>query len=665
MQVNAQTGAGNNFAAVFNGGNVGIGTTLPASKLNVVLSPMLTPNYGTVSIGNGAWDGGSAGFFSGSTSGNSLAINEDSSFLGDLANFQTAGVPKLSIDYQGNLESHGDLYSKGLYWTTRQTFGAGLQYKSVAFGNGLFVGVADGGTTANDVVTSPDGINWTTHTITNAVTWTGVTYGNGMFVAVAQDGTTAQQIMSSPDGINWTPQTSPVANKWVSVTYGNGTFVAVASNGTVADQVMTSVDGVTWNAQTIANTETWADVTYGNGLFVAIASTGGGTKSIMTSPDGITWTWRASQDPAIDGNLPAAITYGNGLFVVVYNYAGGSKVQTSPDGINWTYRNSVGASGIQHIGYGNGLFVGFSDNSVGISMVSRDGITWTTDMQNVSGFFHYDIAYGNGMFVSFDNKNAVQTSGYNDYQTVQNNNKFNGGMTITGLTANAGYSSVCISTTGVLTFASTTCNNPSALRFKTDVETLTGNLDKVTALRPVGYTSLVDKGHYVGFIAEEVAPIEKRLVNFNENGEAIGLNYAQFAPLLAGAIQEVNIKVKNLSSIDVNQDGSLASLITRFLGDAVVSIKEATISTLHIGEKVCVDDVCVTKEQFKQILINGGASGATSTPATTDATPPATDTTPESVPPATIDASTTPPPADVVTPDAPPSDPATPPVEIP
>jgi hypothetical protein len=66
-----------------------------------------------------------------------------------------------------------------------------------------------------------------------------VTYGDGTFVAVAIAGT-GNRVMTSPDGITWTSRTSAGDVNWRNVTYGNGTFVAVSSAGTSASTVMTS-----------------------------------------------------------------------------------------------------------------------------------------------------------------------------------------------------------------------------------------------------------------------------------------------------------------------------------------------------------------------------------------------------------------------------------------
>lgn len=61
-------------------------------KISVQYAPTASANYGLVSLGSGAFDGSTAGFFTGSASGTVLAINAASGFAGDLANFQVAGA---------------------------------------------------------------------------------------------------------------------------------------------------------------------------------------------------------------------------------------------------------------------------------------------------------------------------------------------------------------------------------------------------------------------------------------------------------------------------------------------------------------------------------------------------------------------------------------------
>ncbi|MFN7266808.1 MAG: hypothetical protein ACK5VB_04885 [Bacteroidota bacterium] len=255
----------------------------------------------------------------------------------------------------------------GINWTSR-TSASDNNWNSVTYGNGLFVAVADGGpASANHVMTSPDGINWTSRSA-SSINWKSVTYGNGLFVAVSSTTTTAR-VMTSSDGITWTNRTTSSNINWSGVAYGNGQFVAVAPNS-----VMTSPDGITWTARSAAAASDWKSITYGNGLYVAVANNGTGNR-VMTSPDGITWTGRT----ASAANSWTGITYVNGLFVAVANSGSGNRVMTSPDGITWTSRNAASENSWSGVTNGNGLFVAVAGSGMGNRvMTSSNGINWTT-----------------------------------------------------------------------------------------------------------------------------------------------------------------------------------------------------------------------------------------------------------------------------------------------
>ena len=219
---------------------------------------------------------------------------------------------------------------------------------------------------AGEASVSPDSLKpWTIRTSAADNSWRSVCYGNGLFVAVASIGT-GNRVMTSPDGINWTTRTSVVDNSWRSVCYGNGLFVAVAING-VGNRVMTSPDGINWTIRTSAADNSWYSVCYGNGLFVAVAYSGVGNR-VMTSPDGINWTIRTS---AAD-NPWRSVCYGNGLFVAVANTGTGNRVMTSPDGINWTIRTSAADNTWYFVCYGNGLFVAVADTGAGNRVMTAD-----------------------------------------------------------------------------------------------------------------------------------------------------------------------------------------------------------------------------------------------------------------------------------------------------
>jgi len=268
----------------------------------------------------------------------------------------------------------------------------------VTYGNGLFVAIAWEGREDNRVMTSPDGITWTSRKAPKA-SWAKITYGKGLFVAVAAD-STKKNIMTSPNGITWKLQTGAVPNKWYDVTFGNNLFVAVSSDSE-KNQVTTSTNGINWKVSSIPKNN-WRKVTYGGGQFLAIAYEYGrelNSNAFMTSVDGIVWTSRFPPE----GFAISDITYGNGMFVATVNSSSPSKkgVITSPDGISWTFRDTtIGnmfPNNPQSIIYGNGLFVVNAASFLGNRIIiSQDAIIWSFPVEIA---FTEDISYGNGVFV--------------------------------------------------------------------------------------------------------------------------------------------------------------------------------------------------------------------------------------------------------------------------
>ena len=267
------------------------------------------------------------------------------------------------------------------------------EWISITYGevnkSGLFVAVAQGFSPANgpgDIMTSPNGVNWTLQQRATNNYWSSITYGtpndSGLFVVVGWGGSDNNyRVMTSSDGITWTKRACPAQN-WAAVTYGtpggSGLFVAVGNAGN--NRIMTSPDGIMWTARTAPALNNWASVIFANNLFVAVANSGIGNR-VMTSPDGINWTIRSSPADIVW----RSVTYGQGMYVAVSENNYPNDVMTSPDGINWTLRTKP----IQ-VGYlvsvtfgiyeGSPLFVAVAHNGSYRIMTSPDGITWTAVM---------------------------------------------------------------------------------------------------------------------------------------------------------------------------------------------------------------------------------------------------------------------------------------------
>ncbi len=175
----------------------------------------------------------------------------------------------------------------------------------------------------------------------------------------------------------------------------------------------------------------------------------------------------------------------------------------------------------------------------------------------------------------------------------------------------------------------TTLEN-SEFILKENIDTSSKSLEKILALTPVMYNWNNENDNtnkHVGFIAQEVEQIFPDIVFTDPNTNLKSISYTNLIPYTVKAIQEMDLIVKELSSLDTSKDNSLGSLITRFLAEQATFAKEFTANIFHVNGDVCVDDVCITKEEFKQMLIN--AKGT----ANTDVTTPEIEVTPTVVPP--------------------------------
>lgn len=298
-------------------------------------------------------------------------------------------------------------------WHLRNSLPVGNLLYDVTYGNGIFVAVGRNDIAhSGAIVTSADGITWTSRTSGNDETMRGVIYGNGIFVAVSNAG----RIYTSDDGINWISRSSGTSADLYEVTYGNGTFLTFGSKavpyGVSYVVILASADGITWTKTNCNDLETNCEnvpgvsrVTFGKGMFLGIDSSG-----VSTSTDGITWTSRPSE---IDEPL-RGVTYGNGMFVAVGN-AGG--IYTSDDGMTWRISSPPGHAALTAVTAGNGTFVavGFTAPSgpgfgltPGVILTSPDGITWTF-RDNAGIYLLAGVAYGNGTFMAVGGNNIYQS----------------------------------------------------------------------------------------------------------------------------------------------------------------------------------------------------------------------------------------------------------------
>lgn len=133
-----------------------------------------------------------------------------------------------------------------------------------------------------------------------------------------------------------------------------------------------------------------------------------------------------------------------------------------------------------------------------------------------------------------------------------------GNITVTGMTQTSAAQSgtVCYNSgTGAVTYDATLGCLTSSERFKTDITdihrpdalALTMALAPVSFRKKAEFGGAVDPSYHVGFIAEQVADVDERLVSRNEDGVR-GVRYQELTAILAGAIQELKREIIELKA---------------------------------------------------------------------------------------------------------------------
>jgi len=208
--------------------------------------------------------------------------------------------------------------------------------------------------------------------------WVHIAWGNGLFVAVSNTIGSQTNILTSPDGINWTVRTNPLIDVLKNVCYGNGMYVIVAKHKEFSFRY--SYNGIDWFVATSGDPsiKSVGCVCYGNNRFVALSDDI--NPRTFYSYNGIDWYhgcflfgFMKTRDVCF-GEDP--ITK-KSLFVLVGlldtpDY-GSFSYYISENGINWEPRKLTQGPWLT-ICYGNRMFValGNSSNMVATSEIERN-----------------------------------------------------------------------------------------------------------------------------------------------------------------------------------------------------------------------------------------------------------------------------------------------------
>ncbi|MCF7831790.1 MAG: tail fiber domain-containing protein [Candidatus Pacebacteria bacterium] len=161
---------------------------------------------------------------------------------------------------------------------------------------------------------------------------------------------------------------------------------------------------------------------------------------------------------------------------------------------------------------------------------------------------------------------------------------------------------------------STGLNCSSDENLKTNIIGLSSVLNTLRNIEAVTYNwkANPNNNQQIGFIAQNLEQYFPEIVREGHDGY-LQVNYANMTPILTKAIQELDLKVSLLESQTIASGGfSLASLTTLtkdFLADVGNGIQNIFAKKITT-EELCVEDICVTRDQFLQMIENNIATSS-------------------------------------------------------
>lgn len=149
-------------------------------------------------------------------------------------------------------------------------------------------------------------------------------------------------------------------------------------------------------------------------------------------------------------------------------------------------------------------------------------------------------------------------------------------------------------------------------RVKTNIADLASStLDTLLQVRTVTYNWLENPSgkRQVGFLAQNLEQYFPDVVDTDKDGMK-SVYYAQLTPIIVEAVRELNVKIEGIATV---QSASFMNALRNWFGDAGNGISTMYAKVFR-GDRIetnelCVGQVCVTSEQFLNLVQGSGSSG--------------------------------------------------------
>jgi hypothetical protein len=182
-----------------------------------------------------------------------------------------------------------------------------------------------------------------------------------------------------------------------------------------------------------------------------------------------------------------------------------------------------------------------------------------------------------------------------------------------------------------------TCSSDE--RLKSNISPVTNILEKFTNINLVTYdwNNIAQargfKGNtsQLGVLAQNVEQSFPELVVTDSDGYK-QVNYARLNLLSIAAIKELNVKITAVETIAIMQNETFKSALIAWFANVANGIGDLFADNVHAKNTICIDDVCLTKDQLRAMINNSGSVGGGGAPAPAPAPEPTPDPIPDPIP---------------------------------
>lgn len=557
--------------------NVGIGTTTPMKKLDIVGDINYTGNLyqNGLSVSLSQWTNGTGSIYYNGNVG--IGVTNPLTSLDVGSNARIGNVWFSDVNERAKA-LYSDQISSLTNWIGR-TPAANKPWKSIAWAPEiqLFVAITDDTTNEYQIMTSPDSINWTVRTTAPANwgwhqwQWQSVCWSPTVrkFVAVANNGHPGQAITSS-NGITWTSATTQNDQGYRYITWVEelSLYIAIASAGGIYSSDATSWSGFNFDTNINGYSVCWSKE-----LRLLVAVGNDGTNRVATSTNATSWTTRST--PSTPGYASGFVSVcwspELSLFVAVST---NRYVITSPNGINWTlvtldttfnkpwttvtWSRELSCFLAVHSGSTSDIMTSFNGTSWTLRTISSgtygqlSSIVWASEMSSFVGVSTYqntsNLVATSKPYIPASKSAVIANPSYMNVDYITGNVGIGTTFSQYKLHIEGSAYASEITTGAVYTMS---LHETSDSQLKGHVHDITQPLEKVQALRGVNFTWKESGRHDMGLVAQEVESVIPEVVVQQPNGTKT-VAYGHLVGLLIEAIKEQQKQIDELRTMIVN-----------------------------------------------------------------------------------------------------------------